>query len=80
MNALNAIPIIGWFIAAVVCFFVAIPVSMLWNVLAPIYFYWLPKIYLDLPFFHVVGLLWLLSSIKGLFLPSISARSSSKKE
>lgn len=70
MNALNAIPILGWLIAGAVCLFVAIPIYFLWNWLAPTYFYWLPKIYLELPYWHVFGLLWLISSIKGLFLPS----------
>jgi hypothetical protein len=79
MNALNMIPIVGWLIAATICFFVAIPVSLLWNWLAPTYFYWLPNVYLDLPFWHVFGLLWLLSSVRGLLLPSISATANSKK-
>lgn len=79
MNALNMIPIVGWLIAAVICFFVAIPVSLLWNWLAPTYFYWLPQVYLSLPFWHVFGLLWLLSSLRGLLLPSVSANASTKK-
>lgn len=78
MNLLNMIPVVGWLIAAVVCFFVAIPVWFLWNWLAPIYFYWLPSVYLDLPFRHVFGLLWLISSLKGLLLPSIRANAESK--
>ena len=80
MNALNMIPIVGWLIAAAICFFVAIPVALLWNWLAPVYFYWLPKVYLDLPFWHVFGLLWLLSSLRGVLLPSIHATSSAKSK
>jgi hypothetical protein len=79
MNALNAIPIVGWLIAAVLCFFVAIPVWLLWNWLAPIYFGFLPRLYLDLPFWHVFGLLWLLSSLRGVVMPSVSANAESKK-
>ena len=78
MNALNAIPILGWVIAAVLCFFVAIPVWLLWNWLAPIYFGFLPGLYLDLPFWHVFGLLWLLSSLRGVVMPSVHASSESK--
>jgi hypothetical protein len=78
MNALNAIPIVGWIIAAFVCLFVAIPVYFLWNWLAPIYFYQLPSVYLSLPFWHVFGLLWLISSLRGLLLPSISSSSTTK--
>jgi len=82
MNALNAIPIVGWLFAAVLCFFIAIPFSLLWNWLAPIYFYWLPPIYLHLPFWHVFGLLWLISSLRGLLLPIVysSSRSEAKKK
>ena len=80
MNALNAIPIIGWLIACLVCFFIAIPVYFLWNWLAPTYFYWLPPVYLDLPFWHVFGLLWLISSLRGLLLPSISLSPKSEKK
>lgn len=79
MNFLNMIPIVGWAIAAVVCFFVAIPLFFLWNSLAPVYFYWLPKVYLDLPFWHIVGLLWLLSSLRSLVLPT-NVSSSNHKE
>lgn len=80
MNALNAIPVIGWLIAAVLCFFIAIPVSLLWNWLAPIYFYQLPQVYLSLPFWHVFGLLWLVSSLRALLLPSITSSSTTSKK
>lgn len=79
MNALNMIPIVGWLLAAIICFFIAIPVWLLWNWLAPTYFYWLPGVYLSLPFWHVFGLLWLLSSLRSLLLPSISARATADK-
>lgn len=79
MNALNAIPVVGWIIAAALCFFIAIPTYYLWNWLAPIYAYWLPTVYLDLPFLHVFGLLWLFSSVRGLLLPSIRSSSTSGK-
>jgi len=47
---------------AVLC----IPLWWLWNKLAPIYFYWLPPVYLALPFWHVVGLMFLIVTITGL--------------
>jgi hypothetical protein len=80
MNVLNMIPVLGWLLAAVICFFVAIPIYFLWNWLAPQYAYWLPAVYQQLPFWHVFGLLWLLSSIKGLFLPSVYSSSSASKD
>lgn len=79
MNALNAIPIVGWLIAAALCLFVAVPFYFLWNWLAPIYFYFLPKVYLELPFWHIFGLLWLISSLRSILLPSISASATSKE-
>ncbi len=77
MNALNMIPIIGWVIAAIICLFIAVPVYFLWNWLAPIYFYWLPAVYQHLPFTHVFGLLWLITSLKGILFPSFYSSSSS---
>jgi len=80
MNALNAIPVVGWLIAATLCLCIAIPVYFLWNWLAPIYAYWLPAVYLHLPFWHVFGLLWLVSSLRSLLLPSINATARNDKE
>lgn len=80
MIALNAIPILGWLIAAVLRLFIAVPVTLLWNWLAPTYFYWLPKVYLDLPFWHVFGLLWLISSLRSLVFGGGSSSSSRKSD
>jgi len=44
----------------------AIPLWWLWNKLAPIYFYWLPPVYLAIPFWHVVGLALLIITLQGL--------------
>jgi hypothetical protein len=64
MMLLNFIPIIGWALAAVFCFIAAIPMYLLWNWLAPIYAPFLPHVYLEIPFWHMFGLLWLLMSIR----------------
>lgn len=80
MNLLNMIPVVGWLFAGIICFFVAVPVYVLWNWLAPTYFYWLPAVYLELPFWHVFGLLWLISSLRGLLLPNITASATTKKD
>lgn len=68
---IHAIPIIGTLIVFFVSLFISIPFYFLWNWLAPIYFYWLPTIYLDLPFWHVVGLFMLLPILK-LFVPKLA--------
>ena len=80
MYLLSMIPIIGWFTAAVLCFFVAIPMFFLWNALAPIYFTFLPGAYMLIPFWHVFGLIWLLSALRALLLPSITSSSSTKEK
>lgn len=82
MLALSAVPVIGWLIASVLCIFMAIPMYFLWNWLAPIYIYWLPPVYLDLPFWHVVGLIWLITMLKQLFLrkSSVTQNNQNKKD
>jgi hypothetical protein len=52
-----------WLGAAILC----VPIWWLWNKLAPIYFYWLPAVYLKLPFWHAVGLSILILMLKRLF-------------
>lgn len=79
MNVLNMIPVVGWLIAAAVCLCISVPFYYLWNWLAPIYFYWLPQVYLQLPFWHVFGLLWLIYSLKSLLLPFASVTVNEKK-
>jgi hypothetical protein len=49
--------------------FIAIPFYFLWNELAPVYFYWLPRLYLHIPFWHVMGLFVLVAILKTLFFP-----------
>lgn len=80
MYLLSMIPIVGWFTAAVLCFFVSIPMYFLWNALAPTYFFFLPKVYWAIPFWDVFGLIWLLSALRSLLLPSISSSSTSSKD
>ena len=66
----NAIPVLGWLLHFLVALFMAIPFYFLWNWLAPIYAYWLPDVYLSLPFWHCVGLFWLMPMVKLLLFVS----------
>lgn len=50
--------------------FLSIPFYYIWNELAPIYFYWLPDIYKQLPFWHCMGLLVLISILRLVAFPS----------
>ena len=63
------LPIIGPIIGFVLMFFLAIPFYWLWNAVAPVYFYWLPQVYLHLPFWDCVWLMMLLTILKLILLP-----------
>jgi hypothetical protein len=63
------LPVVGWLIAFVFMFFLSIPFYYLWNSLAPVYFYWLPKVYLELPFWDCVWLMMLITILKLVLLP-----------
>jgi len=80
---LNYIPVLGWLLSLLFSIAIAIPFCILWNWLAPVYFYWLPKVYLDLPFLHTIGLFMLMPMIKILIYPrgatSFSSSDSKKK-
>lgn len=72
MNLLSLIPIFGWMIAATIAFLCAIPLYFLWNWLAPIYFYFLPDVYLSIPFWHIWGILWLFPIVKSVLFPAFA--------
>lgn len=61
---IHGIPIIGTAIAFVFAFFCAIPFWVIWNRLGPYYFEWLPTVWLNIPFWDVVGLFMLLPIVK----------------
>ncbi len=71
---ISFVPIIGWLVAFVIYFLLAIPFYFLWNAMAPTYLYFLPPVYHQLPFWDCVLLLWLLSIIKDVAMPSCSTR------
>lgn len=57
---IHGIPVLGTAISFIVSFFCAIPFYFIWNSLAPTYFSFLPKVWLDIPFWDSVGLFMLL--------------------
>lgn len=70
--------IIGIIVAAIlfgmsIALLATVPFFFLWNWAAPIYFTFLPAQWQSLPFWHCVGLVILVSSIKTIALPSVSA-------
>lgn len=50
----------------------AIPFYFIWNALAPVYFYWLPEVYKEIPFWHCVGILVLIAIVRLVLFPSAS--------
>ena len=70
------IPIIGYFLSFILAFCISVPFYFLWNWLAPTYFYFVPPVYQNIPFWSCVGLWMLLSILKCIFKPSININNS----
>lgn len=65
------LPVVGWLIGFVLAFGMAVPFYYCWNALAPIYFAaWVPPIFLQLPFWHIVGLFVIISILKAMLVPN----------
>lgn len=79
---LNAIPVIGWLISFLLATSLAIPFWFIWTVMeiGRKYFDFLPDKYLNIPFWHCVGLFIVVSIVKSVALPTISSSSSSGKD
>lgn len=80
---INKLPVIGWLLSIVSSVSLSIPFWICWTVcgLGEKYFYWLPEVYWNLPFWNCVGLFIVISIIKGVLVPtlvSVSSRSSNK--
>lgn len=79
---INAIPFIGWFIAAVLNISLAIPFWFCWTVLGlgQLYFDFLPQKFQSIPFWNCVGLFTVISILKVVLIPRgiVSASSESK--
>jgi hypothetical protein len=55
----------------------AVPFFFIWNNLAPTYFYFLPVIYLNIPFWDTVGLFMIIPILKHMLVPTLVRTSSS---
>lgn len=67
---LSSIPIFGWMLSAMISMSLSVPFYFIWNRIAPVYFYWLPKVYLDIPFWDCVGIFMVVPIVKWLLTPS----------
>lgn len=61
-------------LARLVVYMVAgVPIYFVWNELAPIYFTFLPEVYRAIPYWHIVGFLWLLGVITRAVVPKFNS-------
>ena len=66
---LNSVPIIGWLLSLLFTISLAIPFYFMWNHVGPIYFYWLPQVYKNIPFWDCVWLFTVISILKSVLVP-----------
>ena len=67
---INAIPVIGWLVSFFLSASLAIPFYFIWNSLAPTYFYFLPDVYKNIPFWDTVGLFMIVPILKHMLVPT----------
>jgi hypothetical protein len=70
---LNAIPVVGWFISAIVSISLAVPFWLIWTVfgIGETYAYWLPAVYQAPSFWACVGIFIVVGIIKTVFVPRL---------
>jgi len=66
---INKIPVIGWFFSILASVSLSVPFYFCWNAVAPVYFYFLPEIYHNIPFWSCVALFVVIPIIKHTFTP-----------
>jgi len=79
LAALSVFPIIGWLMSAVMAVFIAIPLFFLWGWLGPVYFSFVPAVYLNMGFWDIAGMLVLIGFIKLIVFPAVLNRVPTKK-
>ena len=67
---ITIIPILGWIISAFFAVLIAMPLHYLWSWLGPIYFSFVPALYLNMGFWDMAGMLVLVGFVKLLVYPS----------
>jgi hypothetical protein len=76
---INALPIIGWLLSLVFSTSLAVPFWICWTAcgIGARYFYWLPDVYHEIPFWNCVGLFMVMSILKAAVIPRLAVSSSS---
>lgn len=70
---LNSIPVIGWITNIVLMASLAVPFYFMWNYVAPTYFYWLPDVYQNIPFWDCVWLFTVISILQKVLIPKLAS-------
>lgn len=68
--AFATLPVIGWLISAILAVLIAIPLHFLWSWLGPVYFTFVPAVYLNMGFWDMAGMLVLVGFIKLIVFPA----------
>lgn len=66
---INKLPIIGWLLSIVTSVSLSIPFYFIWNALAPTYFYQIPAVYQNIPFWDCVGLFIVVPIVRDILTP-----------
>ncbi len=83
IGAILAIPfvfVIAFVGAIFIALISAIPLYFIWNYLAPTYFSFLPPVWTNIGFWNLFLLVWCLSMIRGIIMPSASASATVKND
>jgi hypothetical protein len=80
LQALNAIPIIGWLLTLVFTASLAVPFWFAWTVcdIGKTYFYFLPQVYHAPGFWATVGIFISVGTLKLLLFPSVNVHQTNK--
>jgi len=83
IGAILAIPfvfLVAFFGGLLFAVITAIPLYFLWNYLAPTYFSFLPPVWLNISFWNILCLMWCLSMVRSIIMPSATATATAKND
>ena len=77
---INKLPIIGWILSITAAISLSIPFWICWTCmgLGERYFYFIPNVYTNIPFWHCVGLFVVLKILYGTLTPKLFSVSNSQ--
>lgn len=78
--ALLVVKYCAWFGILLLCPIIATVFWLLWNWLAPVYFYWLPGVYHAIPWWHCIGLFYLAPLLRSLIWPGLDIKVTGAKK